>query len=94
MDYNLKLELMMHKYNIDLHHPWFYESVTARSLISKLWKNFKGGGRKLLILADKKGDFENFRIHIPETIEYVLYIYENNTLFALDKCIEDIKKLV
>lgn len=44
MDYNLKLELMMHKYNIDLHHPWFYESVTARSLISKLWKNFKGGG--------------------------------------------------
>lgn len=93
MDYNLKLELMMHKYNIDLHHPWFYESVTARSLISKLWKNFKGGGRKLLILADKKGDFENFRIHIPETIEYVLYIYENNTLFALDKCIEDIKKL-
>ena len=93
MDYNFKFESLIHKNNIDLHHPWFFENVSAKNLLQRLWKNVLPGGGRILILSDKRGDYENFRIHIPKDIKYASYIYDNDTFLALDKCIEDIKEI-
>lgn len=93
MNYDSRIEHIMHQYNIDLHHPWFYEAVRAKNLIQEFWQKYSIGGGEVFVLSDKRGDFENFRIYIPKDIAYTSYIYENSTLLALDKCVDDIRRM-
>lgn len=89
--YNLMLNEMIHNHGIDSQHPWFYESIRAVKCIEEFWEENEDI-KKVLILAEKRGDFENFRIHIPLNITYELILYDNTTLFSLEKSILDIEE--
>ncbi len=91
MDYNAKLEQLIHEYELDIHHPGFYESLIAKKLLANLWASVRGG--RLLLLSDKRGDFEAFRVEMPEDIAYISYIYDNSALLALNQSAEEIKKI-
>ncbi|MGN0345077.1 MAG: hypothetical protein ACI4EC_08990 [Lachnospiraceae bacterium] len=90
MDFDLMIKELMHKYSIDINHPWFYESVQAEKLIKCFWEKVKY--KKVVLLFEKEGDYENFRIHIPEEVSYKGIQYQNNSFFSYKNSVEELEK--
>ena len=80
VDFDLMIKQLMHKYSIDINRPWFYESVQAEELIKCFWKKVKY--KKIVLLFEKQGDYENFRIHIPKGVSYTGIQYQNSSFFS------------
>lgn len=89
MKFDYRMNELLHKYGIDEPYPWFYETVKAANIIKGFFEEFKGD--KLLILCEDKGDFENFRIHIPQHISTEVIYYKNRNLFQLEEAVMKVK---
>lgn len=68
MDFDSRFVELMHTYHIDRHHPWFFEKVRAEELLKDFWKVWcrENKGKTGTLLYEKRGDYENFRMSIPD----------------------------
>lgn len=94
MDFDSRFIDLMHTYRIDRHHPWFYEKARAERLLKDFWEEWsrENKGKTLTLLYEKRGDFENFCMSIPEGIHYKTVMYRNDDMFSALECISQIEK--
>lgn len=94
MDFDLRFVELMHTYRIDRHHPWFYEKVRAEQLLKEFWTEWsrENKGKTLTLLYEKKGDFENFCMSIPDGIRYKTVMYRNDNMFSVSECISQMEE--
>lgn len=92
MNFDARFVELMHTCQIDRHHPWFYEKVRAEQLLEEFWREWcrQGKGRSLALLYEKRGDFENFCMSIPEGVSYKAVMYNNSDIFSVSDCISEI----
>lgn len=90
INFDTRLNEIIHQHGIDSNYPWFYESIKAVKYIQEFWDEYKGS--KVLILAEKAGDYENFRVLIPRHISAELVIYKNNSIYSLEESLEAIRQ--
>lgn len=93
MDFDSRFVELMHTYRIDRHHPWFYEKVRAERLLKDFWEEWsrENEGKTLTLLYEKRGDFENFLMSIPNEVRYNAVNYRNDDAFSFSECITEVK---
>lgn len=56
VDFDSRFVELIHTYQIDLHHPWFYEKVRVERLLKVFWRERRGEnkGKTLTLLYEKE----------------------------------------
>ena len=91
VDFELELKEIMHRHCIDINHPWFYEFVQAEKLIKYFWATH-ADIENVILLFETQGDYEHFRLYIPENVECKKVQYSNETFFLYQNSTDAIKE--
>lgn len=92
MEFDLRFSELVHTYQIDRHHPWFYEKVRAERLLKDFWLDWLENhhGENMTLLYEKRGDFENFYMSMPQGVNYTKVKYRNDDVSSFVECIPQI----